>query len=263
MVTMPTIPCHRRLIRALCALLLAAGSPGLTAADHDNKYPLARAKQMVLVTARHWNSTEGSLRRFERPTDTSRWSPVDAPVAVTLGRKGLAWGRGEFPLTALPGPQKREGDGRSPAGIFKLTELFGTAETDSTTGHAAKLPYRPATSDLICVDDSASRYYNRIIDRTQTESVDWTSHEEMRRQDGQYAIGVVVAHNASPTVAAGGSCIFIHVWRGPGQPTAGCTAGDTDHILALAGWLDEAQHPVLVQLPDAEYRQRRKTWQLP
>ena len=262
---MPTLttPCRRRLGRTLCALVLAAGAAGLSAADHDTKSPLAGAKQLVLVTAHHWNSTEGRLRRFERATDTARWSAAGAPVAVSLGRNGLAWGRGEFPRTAEPGPQKREGDGRAPAGVFKLSEVFGSAEKDSATGRAAKLPYRPTTPDLICVDDSASRYYNRIIDRAQAAPADWTSHEDMLRQDGQYAIGIVVAHNASPTVALGGSCIFIHVWRGPGLPTAGCTAGEAEHILALARWLDETQQPVLVQLPERELRRWRPLWKLP
>lgn len=258
---MPTLTTP--LCRTLCALVLAAGARDLFAADQAKHSPLAGARQMVLVTTPHWNSTEGRLRRFERASDTAHWSAVGTPVAVTLGRKGLAWGRGEFPRTALPGPQKREGDGRAPAGVFKLTEVFGSAEQESASGPAAKLPYRPTSPDLICVDDSASRYYNRIIERTQAASTDWTSHEEMLREDGQYAIGIVVAHNASPTVALGGSCIFIHVWRGPGLPTAGCTAGEAESILALALWLDEAQRPLLVQLPDAQYRQRRKAWQLP
>jgi hypothetical protein len=34
-------------------------------------------------------------------------------------------------------------------------------------------------------------------------------------------------------------------------------------IESLLGWLDAKSHPVLVQLPDAEYRRLQGAWQLP
>src|SRR5690606_14609315 len=133
-----------------------------------------------------WEATSGTLRRFER--DGAAWAERGEPVPVVVGRGGLGWGRGLHP-DGLDGPQKREGDGRAPAGVFLLTETFGYPE-EAETG----LPYRHATPDLECVDDPASTHYNEVLDRS-TVAPDWYSHEEMRRRDDLYRLGVVVAHN--------------------------------------------------------------------
>ena len=99
----------------------------------------------------------------------------------------------------------------------------------------------------------------------------------MRRRDGLYRIGVVVAHNGSgvgPGVLAappagpapvpgGGSCIFLHVWRGPGTATAGCTAMPDAALQEVIVWLDADAAPVLVQLPASEAERLRAGWGLP
>ena len=41
--------------------------------------------------------------------------------------------------------------------------------------------------------------------------------------------------------------IFLHIWRGAGQPTAGCTAMSQDHLLRVLNWLDPNREPRLVQ----------------
>jgi D-alanyl-D-alanine dipeptidase len=157
------------------------------------------------------------------------------------------------------GPNKREGDGRAPAGVFRLTDAFGYSPADSIdTG----LPYVRSTPDLECVDDVESGYYNRVVDRRRV-SPDWDSHEEMRRADVLYRRGVVVGHNAAPAAPGGGSCIFLHVWRGPGSTTSGCTAMAEPALATAMAWLDEASDPVLVQLPAREFSRRRATWELP
>ncbi|HXE39728.1 MAG TPA: hypothetical protein VN639_14770, partial [Azonexus sp.] len=106
-------------------------------------------------------------------------------------------------------------------------------------------------------------YYNRIVDQSRIAQSDWHSCEDMRRGDGRYAVGAVVAHNAGQPVPGAGSCIFLHVWAGVGVPTAGCTAMALADMTAIAGWLDAAAAPVLVQLPRAEYERWREVWGLP
>ncbi|MBF8262931.1 MAG: hypothetical protein HW387_596 [Parachlamydiales bacterium] len=54
-----------------------------------------------------------------------------------------------------------------------------------------------------------------------------------------------------------GSAIFMHIWRDPGFPTAGCTAMQEKDIGDIVSWLDEKKHPVLVQLPMEEYLSHR------
>lgn len=209
--------------------------------------------QMIVVTTESWEATSGGLQRFERID--SRWEPVSDLVQVVVGRSGLGWGAGLHPDQST-GPIKQEGDGRAPAGVFLLTNTFGYADSEATG-----LPYIHATRDVECVDDSNSQYYNRVLDRGGVE-VDWESHEEMRRRDELYRLGVVVAHNTA-AVPSGGSCIFLHIWRGPGTTTSGCTAMTSTVMEEVAGWLDASENPVLIQLPQSEYERLRNAWQLP
>ncbi|MDX1418831.1 MAG: L,D-transpeptidase family protein [Rubricoccaceae bacterium] len=240
-------------MRSLLLLVLLAGLP---AAAQPQMHPLVippEARQLVVVVTPDWESTEATLRRYER--DGGTWAAVGEPVPVVVGRSGLGWGRGLHP-DGLDGPQKREGDGRAPAGVFALTEAFGYAERAETG-----LPYRHATPDLECVDDAASAYYNEVLDRTGV-APDWDSHEEMRRRDDLYRLGVVVAHN-QPAAPGAGSCIFLHIWRGPGTTTAGCTAMPSDAMETVAAWLDAEAAPVLVQLPADAHARLREAWTLP
>lgn len=184
-------------------------------------------------------------------------------MTVSLGRSGLAWGRGLHPPVTRAGVEKREGDGCAPAGVFAITSLFGYAAPDSPFARAAKLPYLYADHDLKAIDDPASAHYNRIVDQSAVAQPDWASCEDMRRDDPRYAVGAVVAHNSEPPVPGAGSCIFLHVWAGEGVQTAGCTAMALADMTAIAGWLDGAAAPVLVQLPWAEYAARRAGWALP
>ncbi len=157
-------------------------------------------------------------------------------------------------------PEKREGDGRAPAGIFSLSGAFGYAPDRECSW--IKLPYREATPTLKCIDDLKSRHYNRLVNAGE-EPKDWSSCEEMRRADDQYRLGIVVDHNADPAIPGRGSCIFIHIWQGPAKGTAGCTAMAPEGVETLLRWLDPATFPVLIQLPDTVYRQLKGPWELP
>jgi len=216
--------------------------------------------QAVMVTAANWDGTAAVLQRYERSSAHGPWQAVGETIPVTVGRHGLAWGMGLHPLPFPKGPVKKEGDSRAPAGIFRLGPAFGEADPERMAW--VRLPYRQATANMLCIDDPASVFYNRIVDRRQVNA-DWRSHEGMLRQDGQYRLGIVVAHNMDPVVPGKGSCIFLHIWAGPGMGTSGCTAMAGDDLMALLRWLAPAAHPVLIQLPDAVHRRKRKSWGLP
>lgn len=224
---------------------------------------LNAARQLLLVVAPGWLSRAARLQRFERQTARSDWRRIGPAAHVSLGRAGLAWGRGLHLPEAVAGRHKREGDGCSPAGLFAITALFGDAGPDSPLARAAKLPYWPATCHLKAIDDPASAHYNLILDERQVARPDWVSCEDMRRDDGRYAAGAVIAHNGAPSVPGAGSCIFLHVWAAAGVETAGCTAMALDDMREIGAWLDGAASPVLVQLPQAEYAARRAAWALP
>jgi len=241
----------------LAAIAVGAGA---TAGLAQLPRALPVARQLVVVTTPGWDSTTGTLRYFARPTQRDRWQPAGAPIPVVVGRTGLAWGTPFDQLVTDPqAPHKREGDGRSPAGAFPLDTAFGFAPRDAMLPlHMAYVQLTPATD---CVDDTASVHYNTIVSRDAAH-VDWTSAEHMR-QIAQYRIGVVVGYNAVSPLRGRGSCIFLHVWAGPGSTTVGCTALDARALEQLMEWLDRSKQPVLVQLPAGEYDRLRARWSLP
>lgn len=224
--------------------------------------PLVDARQLLVVVTSDWNAVEGELWRYERSDDRMLWQLVGGRMPVVLGRNGLAWGKGLHGDMSEGRSTKQEGDGRSPAGVFRLSAAFGYAPADRIQG--VKLPYVPVTPSLQCVDDSASRFYNKIIDSEYISSApDWNSTERMLRSDNLYKWGVLVDHNVDPAVPVGGSCIFLHIWRGPLVGTAGCTAMEELNVLILLGWLDPSANPIIVQIPRSEYLRLREAWTLP
>lgn len=219
--------------------------------------PLAGAGQLVVVTTTGWDSTTGELRRFVRDSLQGPWRREGGVVPIVVGRTGLAWGVG---FDGFRGPRKREGDGRSPAGIFPLDTAFGFAPADSMRW--ISLPYVSLQATTECVDDTSSAHYNAVVDRRAVDSVDWQSAERMR-QVPQYELGVVIRYNAAPAVKARGSCIFFHIWTGPRSTTVGCTALDETELARLVAWLDPRAHPVVVQVPAKVYPRVRGHWRLP
>lgn len=221
----------------------------------------AHARQLVLVTIDGWDTTHGTLRRYER-NEGRDWQPVGPAQPVVIGRAGAAWGLG---LNDRPeaGPDKREGDGRSPAGVFDIGDAFGYAPQVET-----RLRYDAMDAGDYCIDSSDSPLYNRIVDTAQAGAdVARQSTEPMRRDlhadgDQRYRLGFVIAHNAAGVPDAG-SCIFGHLWKSPDSTTAGCTAMAPGTMQSLLGWLDTRRRPIFVLLPRAEYGRLWRSWGLP
>ena len=214
----------------------------------------ASSNQLIVVTTENWSDIHGSAQRYERHGDS--FQKFGEPFAVVVGKSGLAWGKGLDPVDPVEGPVKREGDGKAPAGIFKLGTAFGYATSADT-----RLPYLALTASSECVDDGASAHYNQLVDGAAI-SKDWNSSEQMRRKDDMYKNGIFIDHN-TPATAGAGSCIFFHIWRSPVSPTLGCTAMEPASIARLLQWLDPRQSPLLVQMPAAQYEQLRTRWKLP
>jgi D-alanyl-D-alanine dipeptidase len=243
---------------ASCARSTGAVLPVSERAMQRASTPLDGSRQMVLVLTPSWNATTGTLRRFARDSNAETWRPVGEAVPVVVGRTGVAWDDSQ--MSPPPGePAKREGDGRSPAGAFALDTAFGFDIRQVVPW--VRLPYVQLRTSTECVDDPRSAHYNTIVDRTTVPRVDWGSSERMREIE-EYAFGVHVAYNAPPRPARG-SCIFLHIWSGPGSVTAGCTAMSEQALRDLMGWIDPTHRPMLVQLPAVALGRVREGWGLP
>lgn len=242
-------------------LITGLAFAGNVVAAHEPSAAWSNAGQMVLVTVPGWNTIEGTLRTYRRDHGGA-WQEVGAARPVVIGKSGAAWGIGLNPAQH-DGPQKREGDGRSPAGVFRIGTTFGYAAHTDTA-----MPYLALTATDYCMDVSGTPLYNRIADAAKVgASALKGSSEPMRRDlhfhgDQAYRIGFVIEHNPEG-MAHGGSCIFAHLWSSPTTGTTGCTAMAPDTMQRLLAWLKPQEHPVFVLLPQDEYARLRKTWHLP
>ena len=228
------------------AMCLVAGTVG-----QAQSLPVT-TRQVLVVTTKSWTSVAGKLQRYELVAQ--KWQPIGKPIPVSVGKNGLAWGRGIY-RGGPDAPAKHEGDGRAPAGIFRLGPAFGYSRRAPL---GCKLAYRPITDRDYFVDAPASTDYNRWVtipaSRPNRPEKLWPSFERMKRLDRLYEFGIVVQQNDSPVVKGKGSAIFLHVWRAPGVPTVGCTAMAREDLLMLLRWLDPKQEPLLVQTPEDEIK---------
>lgn len=243
---------YRWLVIVLSLFVAAASAQSLDAA-------LAKSKQLVIVISANWDATQGALYRYER--DQQTWMQRASPVPVAIGGKGSAWGVGLHDPQS--GPQKVEGDGRSPAGMFTIGPAFGYSTTERS-----RLRYQAMTRFDYCIDVGGSPLYNRIVDeRVVGRAAIAGSTEPMRRDihaqgDQRYKLGFVIEHNPNAAPMKG-SCIFAHLWNATGQTTAGCTSMDEQAMRDLVAWLDSDKQPLFVLLPREEYLRVAGRWGLP
>jgi L,D-peptidoglycan transpeptidase YkuD (ErfK/YbiS/YcfS/YnhG family) len=180
----------------------------------------------ILLT-RNMNPTSVDIRILALEKRNGRWQSPFAAMDGVIGRNGFA----------APG-EKREGDGRTPSGIFPLGTVFGYQPSFPT-----RMPYRQATVDDLWVDDVHADDYNRWVTRGTTKA---SSFEKMRRDDNLYKLGVVIEYNTNPIIKGYGSAIFFHLWRGKGLPTEGCVALSEEDLVKILRWLDPAAVPLVV-----------------
>ncbi len=157
-----------------------------------------------------------------------KWQVVFPQMMAVVGRSGIA-ANGE----------KREGDGRTPLGVFLIKTAFGYAPTVDT-----KLSYRQSGIDDVWIDDVHSKNYNRWCNIKDLDGA--RSFERMKREDDLYKAGLVIEYNTAPVVAGLGSAIFLHIWRSFDKSTSGCVALSEKNVLKLLKWLDMSHNPVIV-----------------
>ncbi|MBL7135354.1 MAG: L,D-transpeptidase family protein [Candidatus Marinimicrobia bacterium] len=217
--------------------------------------------QMILVITNSFNTSNGILFRFERDNADTDWKKFGDKRPVIVGKNGLAWGVGLHKSDTTNTPIKREGDGKSPAGIFPLSSTFGYFPVEKM-GNLI-IPYIHVTDMLECVDDVNSKYYNSFVLRSKVENVDWHSSEKMLLSGIWYELGVVIDHNTNSVRKGAGSCIFLHNWAGPADSTSGCTAMAPSAMKDIIYWLDASKKPILVQLTKQLFINYKKSWELP
>jgi L,D-peptidoglycan transpeptidase YkuD (ErfK/YbiS/YcfS/YnhG family) len=239
---------HRAIFLLMAALLPA----------HAFELP-ASSTQCLVGIAETWDSSSATLR-FYRKT-AGRWTAEGEPWPSRLGKSGLVWGSGIHPVPS-GSLVKKEGDMRSPAGVFTIGGVWGY---EPAIRKHPKLFYRQVTSRDLWIEDPASPQYNRNVILDHEPASPWEKKQQMKQSDAAHALKLFIAHNAPPNaVPNAGSSIFFHIWRGGGsRATAGCTTMDETRLRALVSRVDPTARPLYVLLPKAEYEKYRAAWQLP
>lgn len=130
---------------------------------------------------------------------------------------------------------KREGDGATPAGIWRL--MGGFYRADRLLPPDAPVPMNAIGPRDLWSDDPEAPDYNHAVRAPYAPS-----HERLRRADRLYDIVLVTDWNWPDAVPGQGSAIFVHVWRDPRRPTAGCLAFREDHLRwILARWTERSR----------------------
>jgi len=213
--------------------------------------------QLIVALAPDWNSVHGRLYLLEKAG--GKWRAQAGPVTVLFGKNGLAWGSG-IAGQDESGLRKHERDGRAPAGIFRIGEVF---TYDAALPPGANYPFHQVTEADVWSDDPRSPNYNRHVVIDPRNPPDNYSHEKMRGGDFAYRWLVEIRHNSDPPVPGDGSAIFFHIRRGVNRPTTGCTTMAEPDLVRLVAWLRDPQRPCYALLTNADYSARWKSWNLP
>lgn len=174
----------------------AGGSAACEAVDDGRIDGLDRPQRATVVLAPDYGTSHATLTECVRSGDGY---DVDYSVDARIGREGFA-----------PPGAKREGDGRSPSGVYSFGHGFGGGDPGSTTG------YREITDRSCWVDQPGSTY------NTWQETNHCRGEQLADYVSQQYAQGIVINYNTDEPVAGKGSAIFLHA-SGDGS-TAGCVS---------------------------------------
>ena len=139
-------------------------------------------------------------------------------MRCALGRSGI-------------GSVKREGDGKTPIGCFRLLQVF--LRRDKPQGRPVGLPVTKITPQQGWCDAAGDRNYNCLVQLPYPASC-----ENMMRNDHLYDYCLVMDHNITRRMGVGGSAIFFHLAHHDYRPTEGCIAisrADMEWLLPRIG----------------------------
>jgi L,D-peptidoglycan transpeptidase YkuD (ErfK/YbiS/YcfS/YnhG family) len=112
---------------------------------------------------------------------------------------------------------KREGDKKTPVGLFKLGNLY--YREDRISKPKTKFRCIKITKKMGWCDDQLDhKNYNRLIN---TKFV--RKYEKLYRKDYKYDLLIPIKYNFKKPIPGKGSCIFLHLTKSY-APTAGCVA---------------------------------------
>jgi len=123
--------------------------------------------------------------------------------------------------------KKREGDKKTPIGLFKIENLYFRKDRKDKPKTLLKCVEIKKNMGW-CNDVRFPNKYNKLI-KIQKK----IKYEQLRRRDYKYDLLIPIKYNFDKTTAGLGSCIFIHLTKNY-QPTAGCVGlKEKDFLIML------------------------------
>jgi L,D-peptidoglycan transpeptidase YkuD (ErfK/YbiS/YcfS/YnhG family) len=120
---------------------------------------------------------------------------------------------------------KKEGDFKTPIGIYKIDTLF--YRKDKYPNTITKLKKIPIQKDMGWCDDVNSKYYNKLIKLNKN-----VRHEKLFRKNSNYDLLIPISYNTKRPIKNKGSAIFIHLTKNY-KKTLGCIAIKENDMLVL------------------------------
>ena len=137
----------------------------------------------------------------------------------SIGKKGIS-------------KKKKEGDKKTPKGIFELENLY--YRKDRISKPQTKLKCIEIKKEMGWCDDVKNKYkYNKKI-----KVNNHIKHEKLYRLDNKYDLIIPIKYNYKKPKVGFGSCIFIHLTRNY-SPTAGCLALTKNDFLIFLKLIDK------------------------
>jgi L,D-peptidoglycan transpeptidase YkuD (ErfK/YbiS/YcfS/YnhG family) len=186
-----------------------------------------RATRLIVVTVPTMTSVKATLHTFERKSPaTGAWQRSGPPEAAVVGATGIGWAEDYDYLARKDEPVKREGDKRTPAGIFRVAGPIGFEDS--------KLPRytKMEAGRSFCVDDPTSLLYGKIVDKKIAATV--KSAEDMSAVPGMKR--ALLVDYPVRRGAKAGSCVFIHAWDSAETGTKARVGMDAERVAVLQEW---------------------------
>ena len=169
------------------------------------------AKQMLIVAAFSADATDAWISLHEKQSDGSWHMVMTSPGFI--GKNGLG--------------KTREGDAKTPVGIFHFNRAFGIADDPGCA-----IPYVKVDQDTYWSGDPRDGYrYNELVNLKDLPGLDLESGDSEHIIDYpyhyQYCLNISYNEEGTPGL---GSAIFLHCLA-PAKPfTGGCVSIPEDHM---------------------------------
>lgn len=177
-----------------------------------------------LIVVEPYNTSYAKIYLLEK--DDAKWKKVGF-FSGRIGRNG-----------SVNAAEKKEGDGKTPKGIYSLPRGFGTKYVKTN------LPYKVLDGTEYWVDDSSSKYYNTMQIAKNKKDITWNSAEHLVDNAVEYQYAIVIDYN-NPPVKDKGSAIFFHVENN--KATSGCVAVSKENMLKIMSWIDSNKTKILIK----------------